>query len=414
MRQFLEYAKMAMKNIWANKVRTLLTMLGIIIGISSVILIISVGSGAMGVVTNELGELGKGQIQFMQLSNDAEYCVTQDDLDEIRKIDGVKEVAYQNFFEGTISTKKDDFKAEVVAINETGFVFLESEFVTGGAYTKEEADAGKPVCVIREDHAMDMFGTTDVVGMEFVVRLYDSMEIPLEIKGVTKSEEENMLVEFATEETTPTVQIIIPPMTITRTVGLDLSKEIYSFFVLKEDSADAKKLCDEVIYYLETTHHCEGENVYMYQSFDDIMKTVNSVVNLITVIMAFIASISLLVGGVGVMNIMLVSVTERTREIGIRKALGAKTRSITAQFLAESAFITLIGGVIGILVGVGGAWCIAGIVGALVPNMEFVPSLSFGTIFIASAFSSCVGLFFGIYPARKAAKLSPIEALRQN
>ena len=154
--------------------------------------------------------------------------------------------------------------------------------------------------------------------------------------------------------------------------------------------------------------------MYFYQSFDDIMKTVNSVINLITTFVAFVASVSLLVGGIGVMNIMLVSVTERTREIGIRKALGAKTGSITVQFLAESAFITLIGGIIGILLGVGGAWVIAGVIGMLVPNMSFAPALSLGTILLASAFSSGVGLFFGIYPARKAAKLSPIEALRQN
>ena len=114
------------------------------------------------------------------------------------------------------------------------------------------------------------------------------------------------------------------------------------------------------------------------------------------------------------MNIMLVSVTERTREIGIRKALGAKTGSITVQFLAESAFITLIGGLIGILFGVLGAWIIAGIIGTIVPNMHFAPALSVSTVLLASAFSSGVGILFGVYPARKAAKLSPIEALRRN
>ena len=144
------------------------------------------------------------------------------------------------------------------------------------------------------------------------------------------------------------------------------------------------------------------------------MATVNQVISLITVFVAFVASVSLLVGGIGVMNIMLVSVTERTREIGIRKALGAKTGSITVQFLAESAFITLIGGLIGILLGVAGAWLIAGIIGMIVPNMHFAPALSFGTVLLASAFSSVVGILFGVYPARKAARLSPIEALRRN
>jgi putative ABC transport system permease protein len=143
------------------------------------------------------------------------------------------------------------------------------------------------------------------------------------------------------------------------------------------------------------------------------MKIVNKVINLLTVFVAFVASVSLLVGGIGVMNIMLVSVTERTREIGIRKALGAKTGSITLQFLAESAFITLIGGILGIVFGVLGAWMITRVIGMMVPGVSFSPVLSLKTILIASLFSSAVGIFFGIYPARKAAKLSPIEALRR-
>ncbi len=414
MRQFSEYVKMAMKNIWANKVRTLLTMLGIIIGISSVILIISIGNGATELITNELGALGKGQIYFALMNYEEKYFVTEEQLDAIGEMEGVKAVATQSFFEGATSTKKDDFAVDLVAIDEEGFVFLESEFVSGGAYTKTEADAGKPLCVISEEDAMKMYGSTNVVGMEVVITLYESLDIPVEITGVTKSEDNDNAVVFETEDSTPTVQVIIPPAVITKTVGIDLGSEIYDFYVLKEDDADAKVLCDDIIAYLESAHHCEGDNVYMYQSFDDVMKIVNSVINLITVFVAFVASISLLVGGIGVMNIMLVSVTERTREIGIRKALGAKTSSITVQFLAESAFITLIGGLIGILLGVGGAWVIAGIIGMMVPNMEFAPALSLGTILLASAFSSAVGLFFGIYPARKAAKLSPIEALRQN
>jgi putative ABC transport system permease protein len=133
---------------------------------------------------------------------------------------------------------------------------------------------------------------------------------------------------------------------------------------------------------------------------------------MITLFIALVAAISLIVGGVGVMNIMLVSVTERTREIGIRKALGAKTGSITLQFLSESAIITLVGGVLGILIGLGGAFLITRVIAIIAPAYAFTPSISFGVILVATLFSSAVGIFFGIYPARKAAKMNPIDALR--
>lgn len=412
MGQLSEYVKMALKNIWANKVRTLLTMLGIIIGISSVILIISVGNGATEMITSELGSLGKGQIAFYSTTYEEKYYITKEQLDHIRGIEGVKAAATQSFFDGTTQTRKDDFKVSLITMNADGFDLTESKFVKGAPFTEKEEESGKPVCIISENDAMKMFGSTNVVGMDITITIYGMYDMTVTVMGVTESEDESNLI--SSMYTDPSVQIIIPPQAITTTIGFDVTDDITDFYVLQEDDADAQALCDEVIDYLETTHHCKGDNIYVYESFDDIMKTVNSVINLITVFVAFVASVSLLVGGIGVMNIMLVSVTERTREIGIRKALGAKTGSITVQFLAESAFITLIGGLIGILLGIGGAWVIAGIIGMMVPGMHFAPALSLGTVLLASAFSSFVGIFFGIYPARKAAKLSPIEALRRN
>jgi putative ABC transport system permease protein len=410
MTQLVEYVKMALKNIWANKIRTLLTMLGIIIGISSVILIISVGNGATGLITSELGALGKGQIGFVVTDDQEKYLITQDDLKAIRQMDGVKAATGQVFYEGTTKTKRDEFKVNFIGIDQDGFSFLESEFVKGRQYTEREADEGKKVCVISEDDAMKFYGSTDVVGMEITVTLYEKYDVNLSIIGVTKSKDENN--KITSMLTDPTAQIIVPTNTFGNALGFDVASELSEFYVLKEDDADAKEITDKVVEYLETTHHAKGKDVYFFQSFDDIMKTVNKIINLITVFVAFVASVSLLVGGIGVMNIMLVSVTERTREIGIRKALGAKTGSITLQFLAESAFITLIGGILGILAGVAGAWMIAAVIAKVVPGVKFYPVLSLKTVLGASLFSSAVGIFFGIYPARKAAKLSPIEALR--
>lgn len=411
MGQLGEYVKMALKNIWANKVRTFLTMLGIIIGISSVILIISIGNGATGMISEQLGSIGKGQIAFYITDYQDKYYITEDDMDAIAKMDGIKAVTTQMVLEGTTRTRKDDFSASVIATDASAFTFDESTFVKGAAYTDSEAESGKPVCVISEDDAMKLFGSTNVVGLDLNLTLWEGSEMTVTIVGVTESEDKNAVTAMYED---PTVRITLPPMAVTAAVGIDISNEISDFYVLKNDDADATAVCKEVIDYLETKHHAKGKEIYNYQSFDDIMATVNQVIQLITVFVAFVASVSLLVGGIGVMNIMLVSVTERTREIGIRKALGAKTGSITVQFLAESAFITLIGGLIGILFGVLGAWIIAGIIGTIVPNMHFAPALSVSTVLLASAFSSGVGILFGVYPARKAAKLSPIEALRRN
>lgn len=415
MAQLGEYVKMALKNIWANKVRTLLTMLGIIIGISSVILIVSVGGGATEMITSELGSLGKGQINFYATEYQEKYIISKDELEDIRQMKGVKAVATQTFIQGTTKTKKDEFKVSLIGFDPDGFSFMDYTYVKGGPYDEREAEIGKPVCVISENDAMKLFGSVNVAGMDLDITVYVGgsyeCDMTVTVIGVTKSEESNM-VDSLYED--PSVQVIVPMETFASTIGIDVTNDITDFYVLKEDDVEASVLCKEIIDYLETKHHCKGEQVYTYQSFDDMMKTVNSVINLITVFVAFVASVSLLVGGIGVMNIMLVSVTERTREIGIRKALGAKTGSITFQFLAESAFITLIGGIIGIIAGIAGAWIISGVIGMLVPQMHFAPALKFGTVLMASAFASFVGIFFGIYPARKAAKLSPIEALRRN
>ena len=410
MTQLVEYIKMALKNIWGNKARTFLTMLGIIIGISSVILIISIGSGATNMIASQLGDIGKGQIAFGTTTMESKYSISEDEIEEIRKIKGVKAVAAQNYYEASTSTKKDDFAVDLVTLNPDGFGISEFTYVAGGAYTEQDADAGKAVCVISDKDAMKLFGSTNVLGMDLEITCFEK-DMTVSIVGITKTENDNQIIS-AYES--PSVEVIIPPAALSNSIGYDESQELYQFYVLKEDKADAEKLVDEVIDYLEVKHHCKGDNIYIYQSFDDVMNTVNSVMNLITVFVAFVASVSLLVGGIGVMNIMLVSVTERTREIGIRKALGAKTGSITVQFLAESAFITLIGGVIGILFGLLGACLISKIIALIVPTMKFTPVLKLSTILIATTFSSVVGIFFGIYPARKAAKMKPIEALRYN
>ena len=163
-------------------------------------------------------------------------------------------------------------------------------------------------------------------------------------------------------------------------------------------AADAVRL-------MENRHDVRGKGAIQVENFNDYLGQIDQILSYVTIFVVFVAAISLLVGGIGVMNIMLVSVTERTREIGIRKSLGARTGSILLQFLSESAIITLLGGVIGIVLGVAGAAGVCSLIG-------FTARVKVSTVLGASLFSSAVGIFFGIYPARKAARLSPIEALR--
>ena len=180
-------------------------------------------------------------------------------------------------------------------------------------------------------------------------------------------------------------------------------------YVFSQNSSGTKEIAQEVKSLLEARHGMTGQDAFLIEDFESQMASVMQVLSMITIFIMLVAAISLLVGGIGVMNIMLVSVTERTREIGIRKALGARTKSILVQFLAESAIITGIGGVIGIVLGIGGAYAICAL-----PMVAFSPSVSMATVLTATIFSCGVGIFFGIYPARKAAHLSPIEALRRN
>ena len=187
--------------------------------------------------------------------------------------------------------------------------------------------------------------------------------------------------------------------------------DLYSF-LLSSDSEDINDTLKRVVSILEARHNVRGEDAFYINSFDSYMEKINQVIGYVTLFIGFVSAISLLVGGVGVMNIMLVSVTERTSEIGIRKALGARTGSIMTQFLAEAAMITFVGGILGVILGYGGAELLCFIV-SKVAKMSVHISVNFLIVLGATVFSVGIGLFFGIFPAKKAADLSPIEALRQ-
>lgn len=410
MSQFIEYLKMAVSNIKANKMRSFLTMLGIIIGISSVILIMSLGNGARNVITEEMSGIAAGQIALYTFDETGTYYITTEDIKAIEnEVDGIKGVNSYMSCDGTTASQKGEFQVSASGQMASYPYFSTTDILKGRYFNETEYLSGQPVCVIGEADAVRLFGSVDILGMSLDVTLW-GREVSFRIIGVEQEEKESMFT--FTYENSP-VYIYFPLTVLEQVYGVELNT-FYQIYLMAEENADTSAITTQVVDLLERRHQCYGEDIYQYESFNDYMTTVNTVINVVTMLISLVAAISLIVGGIGVMNIMLVSVTERTREIGIRKALGAKTRSIMLQFLSESAIITMIGGLIGIISGISGAFLVARIVSAVNPMFSFTPSVSITTVFFITLFSSVIGLFFGIYPAKKAAKLSPIEALRRN
>lgn len=403
MTQVLEYVKIALMNIKGNKGRSFLTMLGIIIGISSVIMVMAIGNGVRGQVNDELESIGGGQIAVYVDSSKKETTVafTQDDFDLImNEVDHVKAVTASYNAYGTAEGPKGDFDATLSGGNE-GLQYASSDPIVKGKYfSKGDAEGGNKVCVITENSAIALFGTTDVIGMSFDVTLYGITQ-ELTIVGI-RQDNASSLVNMMIGE--PSIQVEVPLTVLGYNFGYWI-EDFEQFYIMADGSEYSSDIAKEAVNILENKYNVRGEGQILVQSFTDVSAQFDSILSIITLFISFVAAISLLVGGIGVMNIMLVSVTERTREIGIRKALGARTGSILLQFLAEAGIITLMGGLIGIMLGILGANVVCAIAGVTARTQV-------STILGATIFSSAVGLFFGIYPARKAAKLSPIEALR--
>lgn len=410
MSNLYEYIKMAVHNIMANKGRSFLTMLGIIIGIASVIAIVSVGEGTKNQMNSEIDDIGGGQIAI-SVSDEAqtdEEWITADDVEAIRAVDGIEGVNVSDSFSGETTTGKGNFSLMLTGEGPDAKLLNNATMKHGVYFGENEVQEAKNVCVLSDADAKRLFGTDDVVGMTVDVNCY-GLTKSLRICGVTTQKENGTFVSY-TYEGMP-VTINVPYTTMNEFTGV--SDYFFSVTMQTDKSLNSQDVADKVVKLMEKRHQCAGKDYFQVQSFQDIMSSMNQMLDMVTAFISFVAGISLLVGGIGVMNIMLVSVTERTREIGIRKSLGAKTSSIMMQFLAEAAILTVIGGVIGIVLGVIGGYVICSIISSSM-GMSITPGISLSTIMAATLFSCAVGGFFGIYPAKKAAKLSPIEALRRN
>lgn len=381
---------MSWDNIRNNKVRSLLTILGIVIGVASIISLITIVQGATDEVTNQVSSLGANTITIQASGTPLKQGLNDKDLEELSKIDNIKGVSPTIAKQVSIAANGQTMKN--VSIKGRNNVFFEEESKDinfGRGLNVLDIDRKTKVAVLGSDINKEMFLDQNPIGKDIKIN-----GLTFKIVGILKPGS-----EFALSSNNDSIFI---PYTTARTALS--TRNIKEADIYMKDSSKSDEIIEDIKLVLNRAFNYK-ENAYFIFNFEDIINAIGDITGLMTLLLAGIASISLLVGGIGIMNMMLVSVTERTSEIGLRKALGAEPNSIQLQFILESIFLSLFGGVIGLLLGLLIAYVASVSIG-------YPFSISAITLFIAIGFSSVVGIVFGYAPARKASKLNPIDALK--
>ncbi|HFK7673913.1 ABC transporter permease [Listeria monocytogenes] len=397
----LQSMKMAWKQLKASKLRSFLTMLGIIIGVASVILLVSLGNGVTQEVDDQMGDLGSNLITVVNSSVNPNDKYTYDEVMKYQNIDGVKSVSPE--LSGQVNATFD-YKSssnKVIGTNDQYKAARSLEMKEGRFLLPIDTEYGQKVAVIGSTVASDLFGFGDPIGE--TIRLNG---MPYKVVGVLKEKGASMMGSSDDQIFIPisSAQRLLKDTNV-RTIYVETkSAEDVDFVVNTLESRLAIKFGDEKEQEKNASSAQMGPS-YQVINQQEILNAFNTISTTLTTALGAIAAISLVVGGIGIMNIMLVSVSERTREIGIRKALGAKKRAILLQFLIESIVISVCSGVIGIIIGVSGALIFGSVAG-------ISSGITAGTIIFSFVFSLCIGVIFGIAPANKASKLRPIDALR--
>ncbi|MCD8160128.1 MAG: ABC transporter permease [Clostridiales bacterium] len=387
--------KMALKSISGNKFRAFLTMLGIIIGVMALVILVSLVNGATSTVTDTISSLGSDLVS-VTVSDDKGSPVTLDTLDEWMDEEGIGLAAPY----GSASvTGKYDATSDTVTVYGTtpAYADIQGLSVLLGRFLKStDVDNNNYVCVITETTATTLIGYTDCVGEELSL---DGLKFT--VVGVLEEDDSSLTSSLMGDSLTA----YIPYTTLMR-LSSTVSSSITSFYVSAEDGSDMET-AEEAVTALLLERFEEDEDAFTVTTSDVLEEAMSSVTSILAVLLGGIAAISLIVGGIGIMNIMLVTVTERTREIGIRKAIGASRGVILQQFLLESVVLCMLGCAIGIFL----SWGVLQVISVVVSSLSLSFSMEMNVVFIAVAFCFAIGVIFGLYPANKAAKLPPIEAL---